>query len=287
METSARVLEFRTAMFYVIPMTGNLDLDINISRIVAIRKDFIYPGKPVIARGPRAHNSIVFAVEGQGRFAGNGQSLIIREGDLHFFRSGILNRSEALEDRPRSYIFANFETYDDTVFSRPPFSPVMLLSNRADFEGDFYSLLSAWEGKGIGCHLQCRELLYRIFKTLLRNLVQDHPISRQYSRIKAAVFHIHNYYMKDISVEELASLCMLSPRQFTRCFQDVYHKSPYEYLVDVRLRIAKEFLKYTAYTIGEIADFAGYESIYSFSRIFKQYTGMCPSEWRKKNDELG
>ncbi|GHT64326.1 AraC family transcriptional regulator [Spirochaetia bacterium] len=267
-------------------MTGNIDLDIGISRIVTIRKDFIYPGKPIIARGPRPHNSVVFAVEGKGKFVGNGQTLIIREGDFHFFRSGILNRSEALEDRPRSYIYANFETNDDDVFSRPPFSPVMQLSNRTDFEGDFHSLLSAWEGKGMGYLLQCRELLYRIFKTWLRNLVQDHPISRQYRRIQAAVLHIHNHYMQDISVEELAALCMLSARQCTRCFQDVYHKSPHEYLVDIRLLTAKEFLKDTVYNISEIADFTGYESIYSFSRIFKQYTGVSPSEWRKRNDEL-
>jgi AraC-like DNA-binding protein len=266
-------------------MTGNEDLDINISRIVAIRRDYIYPGKPAIARSPRIHNSIVLAAEGTGKFVANGQTLIIREGDLHFFRSGILNRSEALGDCPRSYIFANFETCNDDVFSEPPFSPVMLLSNRAEFEGDFHSLLSAWEGRGIGYLLHCRELLYRIFKTLIRNLVQDHPISRQHRRIKPAVSHIHNHYMRDISVEELASLCMLSARQFTRCFQDVYRQPPYEYLTDVRLRIARELLENTIYNIGEIADLTGYECIYSFSRIFKQHTGVSPTEWRKRTDE--
>jgi AraC-like DNA-binding protein len=265
-------------------MIGNINLDINVSVIIDIRKDYIYPEKPIIARHPRRHNSVVFAVEGEGRFTGNGQTLIIHEGDFHFFRSGILNRSEALGDRPRSYIFANFETYNDDVFSAPPFSPVLLLSNRADFEGDFYSLLSAWESKSSGHLLHCRELLYRIFKTLVRNLVQDHPISRQYDRIKAAVLYIHNNYMKNISVENMASLCMLSARQFTRCFQQVYHKSPYEYLLELRLRRAKELLADTAYNISEIADIVGYDSVYSFSRMFKQYVNMAPRDWRIMND---
>jgi AraC-like DNA-binding protein len=269
-------------------MTGNenIDLDVHISKIVTIGKDYIYPGKPAIARSPRPHNSIVFAVEGEGRFIGNGQTLLIREGDFHFFRSGIMNRSEAVGCRPRSYIFSNFHTGDDDVFDRPPFSPVILLSNRMDFEGDFYSLLSAWESKSSGHLLYCRELLYRILKILIRNLVQDHPISRQYSRVKAAVYYIHNNYMKDISVEELAALCMLSVRQFTRCFQAVYHKSPYEYLVYLRLRRAKELLQDTTYNISEIADFVGYDSIYSFSRVFKQYENMSPRDWRRMNDQL-
>jgi AraC-like DNA-binding protein len=267
-------------------MIENINLDINISKIITIQKDYIYPEKPVIARHPRRHNSVVFAVDGEGKFIGNGQTLIIHEGDFHFFRSGILNRSEALGGRPRSYIFANFETYDDEVFSRSPFSPVLLLSNRMDFEGDFYSLLSAWESKSSGHLLYCRELLYRIFKTLVHNLVQDHPISRQYDRIKMAVFYMHNNYMKSVSVEEMASLCMMSTRQFTRYFRQVYHKSPYEYLVDLRLRRAKELLMDTTYNISEIANFVGYDSVYSFSRVFKQYAAMSPREWRRLNDNL-
>ncbi|MDR1636085.1 MAG: hypothetical protein LBR93_01980 [Treponema sp.] len=43
-------------------MIGNINLDIIISRIIDIRKDYIYPGKPIIARHPRRHNSVVFAV---------------------------------------------------------------------------------------------------------------------------------------------------------------------------------------------------------------------------------
>ncbi|MDR2096400.1 MAG: hypothetical protein LBP76_12930, partial [Treponema sp.] len=58
----------------------NIDLDVHISKIVTIGKDYIYPGKPAIARNPRPHNSVVFAVEGEGRFTGNGQTLLIREG---------------------------------------------------------------------------------------------------------------------------------------------------------------------------------------------------------------
>jgi len=267
-------------------MAENPDMDINISKIITVGKDYIYPEKPIIAKPPRIHNSLVFAVEGEGRFFGNGQTLIIREGNLHFFRSGILNRSEALGDRPRSYIYANFETFNDDIFSRSPFSPVLLLSNSSDFKEDFYHLFSVWEDKKIGYLLQCRELLYRILRKMIRNMLHYHSMPPQYNRIKDAVSYINNHYMYDISVEDLASLCALSPRQFGRCFNIVYHKSPHEYLINIRLNIAKEFLKDIKYNISEIANITGYENIYSFSRMFKQHTGMSPSEWRKKNELL-
>jgi AraC-like DNA-binding protein len=261
-------------------------LDIQITNIWYVRKDTIFPNKP-FAHKYRPFNTIVFATEGLGRFTASGHELIIREGDLHFFRSGILNKSEALNNLPRSYIYANFETLDDDIFNRPPLSPIMLLSNRSDFELDFQNLLSAYNDQGIGHMLRCRELLYHILKTVVQNLIQDQPLSRHYDRIKPAVVHIQNYYMQEIPLDALASLCDLCIRQLTRYFQEVYHKSPHEYHMETRLRVARDMLLNSNNTISEIAESIGYDSIYSFSRVFKQFHGLSPRDWQNQNDEKG
>jgi AraC-like DNA-binding protein len=256
--------------------------DIQITKLLYVRNDTIFPNKPVVNRY-RPFNTVVFATEGLGRFTAGNSELIIHEGDLHFFRSGILNKSEAINDHPRSYIFANFETMDDHVFDHSPFSPVMLLSSRPDFENDFHNLLSAYNDQGIGYMLRCRELLYRVFKNLVQNLIHDKPLSRHYDRIRPAVLHIQNHYMQAISLETLASLCNLCVRQVTRYFQEVYHKSPHEFLIETRLRVAQDLLLNSNNTIGEIAEITGYDSIYSFSRIFKQFHGLSPRDWQNKN----
>jgi len=36
------------------------------------------------------------------------------------------------------------------------------------------------------------------------------------------------------------------------------------------------------FTIGEVAQMVGYESIYHFSRLFKKVTGETPSDYRKR-----
>jgi AraC-like DNA-binding protein len=262
----------------------NSSPDIQITKIWYVRKDIIFPNKPVINKF-RPFNTIVFATEGLGRFTAGDQELIIHEGDVHFFRSGILNKSEALNDHPRSYIFANFETLDDDVFNLPPFSPVMLLSGRPDFAKVFQALLSAYNDQGIGHMLRCRELLYRIFRTVIRNLIHNKPLSRHYDRIRPAILHIQNYYMKEIPIETLASLCNLSIRQLTRYFQEVYNKSPHEFHIEIRLRIAQDLLLNSNITISEIAEFIGYDSIYSFSRVFKQFQGLSPRNWQNLNDK--
>ena len=264
------------------PLSDRIDnstFDLQVTNLVIVKKDFISPHKPVINKH-RPYNSIVYALSGDGRFTAGEYRMDIRAGDLHFFRSGILNRSEAINGKDRSYIYINFETNNDDVFNRSPFSPVILLSNRADFEAVFHKILAIWESGCIGYLMQCREILYHILNSLLRNLIEDQPLSRYFWHIKAAVQHLQNNYAHDVPVDTLSSLCGLSSRQLTRYFQEVYAKSPHEYLIALRLSVAKDLLQNHSNSVTQIAEAVGYESVYSFSRIFKQYFGSSPTEWR-------
>ncbi|MBO4491165.1 MAG: helix-turn-helix transcriptional regulator [Lentisphaeria bacterium] len=50
-----------------------------------------------------------------------------------------------------------------------------------------------------------------------------------------------------------------------------------------KLEIAKYRLEYTRQTVGEIARICGYDSQFSFSRFFKNKTGLSPLRWRKEH----
>ena len=54
-----------------------------------------------------------------------------------------------------------------------------------------------------------------------------------------------------------------------------------EYVDQIRLEKAKELLKKNDLKIEYIAELTGYNSSYSFTRFFKKYMGISPSEYRK------
>jgi AraC-like DNA-binding protein len=176
----------------------------------------------------------------------------------------------------------NFETAYDDVFETPPFSPMFTLQSRSVFESDFQNILSCYENKDIGYLLRCKELLYRILNNMIGILVKEHSLSFQYDRVRPAIKYIHTNYMREITMDLLASLCNLSVRQLNRCFHAVYDKAPYEYLTEIRLQVARELLQNTTNTIGEIAERTGYNSIFNFSHAFKQFYGLSPSEWQNR-----
>jgi AraC-like DNA-binding protein len=256
------------------------NLDIQLTNILLVRKLVRYPGEPWIQIPSRPFNSVVLNLAGTGEYIIDGEPLLFNEGDFFFFRSNIIHTHNAIRGRPHTYVYADFETSDDDIFEKPPFSPKFMLSNRSAFEDDFRKLLNSWENQEIGYLVRCREIFYRIFSTMIGSLVKEYSLSRQYDRIKPAVKYIQNNYMKDISIESLSALCNLSTRHLNRFFHTVYGKSPVDYKMEIRFRLARNLLQNASHTIGEISDLTGYNSIYSFSRAFKRFVGVSPREWR-------
>jgi AraC family transcriptional regulator, activator of mtrCDE len=59
--------------------------------------------------------------------------------------------------------------------------------------------------------------------------------------------------------------------------------SPISYLTQWRMEVAREGLADHRYSVAEVAEKVGYESLPAFSRAFKRYFGFGPGELRKRN----
>ena len=69
---------------------------------------------------------------------------------------------------------------------------------------------------------------------------------------------------------------------FRRLFKEKYHLSPIEYIEESRMHKAKELLiNDHDLNVCEIALDCGYDSIYAFSRAFKNLVGIAPNKFRK------
>ncbi|MDO5132931.1 MAG: AraC family transcriptional regulator [Eubacteriales bacterium] len=100
------------------------------------------------------------------------------------------------------------------------------------------------------------------------------------SPVTPALNHINRYYSEPIDLDEMAKLCMISKPHLIRCFKKELGCTPHDYLLDYRLRQAKELLVSSSRTVEEIAEECGFNSISHFSRAFKGRIGMSPSEYR-------
>ncbi|MEM7282176.1 MAG: AraC family transcriptional regulator [Pseudomonadota bacterium] len=103
------------------------------------------------------------------------------------------------------------------------------------------------------------------------------PLLKRMERVKA---YMDDHFNDPISLESLAESACVSQHHFLRVFKRVYGETPYKYLVQKRLRAARELLLQSGLTITEISAKVGFQSVDGFYRVFRRHYRCSPSEFR-------
>ena len=92
---------------------------------------------------------------------------------------------------------------------------------------------------------------------------------------------IERNYDKNISLKAASKVACLSPKYLSRIFKENTGMGFNEYKLSIKTERAKKLLKNTGYNINQIAFKLGYMNPESFLRLFKKFTGLTPTEYRK------
>jgi AraC-like DNA-binding protein len=107
------------------------------------------------------------------------------------------------------------------------------------------------------------------------------PKSYLYHRLVKAKLFIDNNYYSAIDLNNIAATAHFSKFHFIRLFKSIYGKSPHQYLIQVRIDQAKELLKQN-HSVADTCYKVGFDSITSFSGLFRKSTGTTPSAFQKQ-----
>ena len=122
-----------------------------------------------------------------------------------------------------------------------------------------------------------KALMYEFFYALTK---QIQPLCA--SRISAAREYIECHYAEKFEVASLAQMCHLGETQFFNLFKNEVCMSPIKYKNYLRVERAKMLVLSGECSLAEIADMLGFENVYYFGRIFKEYTGVSPAKYQSE-----
>ena len=114
---------------------------------------------------------------------------------------------------------------------------------------------------------------------------EQYPKIYFYRRIVQAKLFIDTHYSLKIDLENIADEAYFSKFHFIREFKNIYRKTPHQYLISVRIENAMELLK-TGIPVSEVCYAVGFESLGSFSGLFKRIVGMTPSLYIIQHQKL-
>ena len=95
-------------------------------------------------------------------------------------------------------------------------------------------------------------------------------------KLVRAVEYIQDQLDTDLTVSGIAQAVGLSPNHFTKLFKESTGQSPYQYVVEARVRKAKELLTTAKFTISEAAHHVGFVDQSHLTRHFKRVFGLPP-----------
>jgi AraC family transcriptional regulator len=99
-------------------------------------------------------------------------------------------------------------------------------------------------------------------------------------RMARVLAFVGEHIERNFTVADLAAVACMSPAHFARSFKATTGQCPHEFVIRIRLALAKQMLADRHLPISDIAFSAGFSSQSNFSRAFRDATGMTPRGYR-------
>lgn len=153
----------------------------------------------------------------------------------------------------------------------------------------FMDILKEYEGSAFGKYSLIRakliEALMRFVRTVVKsgNLVDSTQtaVSDSNHKMRKIIQYIHLHYRDKITLEDLSRRFKVNVPYFSKLFKKHCGQNFLEYLHELRIQRSLSLLVSTEMAIYEIATEVGFDSFRTFSRVFKEYKGLTPSEYRQ------
>lgn len=160
--------------------------------------------------------------------------------------------------------------------SNSPQNPELIYYPYPDIKESFEKLFVYWLKKPPGYVCKCKAIVYDIFYKLYK---ENHsPIN---SKIKSSMEYLYeNYKNTDFDINKMIECSFLSPAYFRRIFKSQYGCTVTEFVNRLRIEYAKSLMEEYSYSVGEISLMCGFSDEKYFSTVFKNLTGICPSEYK-------
>jgi AraC family transcriptional regulator len=101
-----------------------------------------------------------------------------------------------------------------------------------------------------------------------------------YVRLQRARDFMEASLFEPLTIPDIAAAAWFSPHHFLRLFKQTFGQTPHQYLTRRRLEHARRLLSASEISVTEVCSTVGFESLGSFSLLFRRHVGQSPEAWR-------
>lgn len=269
------------------------------------KKEAVHRGKD------HAHDylELTYILKGQARYNIQGETHILKMGDLLIGNPGVVHRFDLREgEEPPMEVYIGVSNFH--LQEMPQQSLILpdgghILHCRPELKQDLNQLIqtmiSETQMRQSGQYFMIKAYLVQLLLLIVRQIRGEKKQKKEgyvfESRskgyvVKRIITYMNENYNSRISLDQIAQNMYLSPVYISKIFKEETGESPIRYLIQIRLEKAKEILEdEDCGSIKDVAQSVGYEDVYYFSKLFKKYYGIAPAYYKKgltkkRSDEI-
>ena len=175
------------------------------------------------------------------------------------------------------------DIYFDTDDPMP--ESALILKNMTELKQLFSKAYNVWQSKKTGYYAECMSILYDIIKKIKLH-GEKYSTTEKSAKIQPSYeYMLENYTDPDFDYNAMCLCSGLSYSYFKELFINRYGMSPVRCVTNLRIEKAKELLITGHYTVTEVSERCGFDSVYYFSKVFKSCTGITPKQYRPNDNK--
>nr|WP_294779149.1 AraC family transcriptional regulator [uncultured Flavobacterium sp.] len=134
--------------------------------------------------------------------------------------------------------------------------------------------------KDILADLTLKELLIRIIQTQTLKSLDEGKFQETNNPITEVTAYIKQNLKENMNLKTLSEKACMSTTSFYRFFKRELGMSPIEYILNEKIKCAKNLLKNPTLQINEVCYLCGFEDANYFIRLFKKHEGITPKQYQ-------
>lgn len=163
-----------------------------------------------------------------------------------------------------------------------------LIVNDKGVQDCIESINNEYSNREMGFELSIKASLYKLIVLLMRKHIEtvltDTQVKyrmKNINRFNAIIEYIENNYTTDLNLDHISEQAHMSKYHFCRMFKKMTGHTVTHYINSIRIQEAENLLINTDLSISEITYTVGFHDTSYFSRIYKNFKDISPSEKRK------
>jgi len=200
------------------------------------------------------------------------------------------DNKEAFKEEYRDYLINRIDRFGENFSQlKSQYTELLLLiykscfSEKYDgkiFEDFIKALKELWQATHFS---QIFDVAYEIWSIFFAN---DKKHSSKNDVVRKVKLYIENNLSKEIKEEELAQTVFVSRAYLCRIFKEVTGENILKYINRKRVEVSKYYLKTTDMSISNVAQKVGFVNANYYSKIFKKYTDVTPSQYKEQAERI-